>query len=442
MLRQILLKGQMRLTGSKFESQKAKYIAVYPNYFFTAETGALISNVIQQLRDVNFFRVRSQLGEDDLSIEKIFQLDVFAATPQPEMEVVDLGDDDDDEDGDAPTLEENAQEIQATDRGYIKYQPEEYPGLFLFGMPARKDSNDTASWAMPAFLALALPLITSTKVVVSEMSLPLFASGRDFQETVVFDAPHPYLDSVLEEKRTRVNRILPTLQRLIYIYRINIDTYAKKGKPEWGHLSAIARELATDPLYLFTYLRRQDRIHSAYRSNIEFYLRIFECITEGTVSESKIARCVDLYAIFYQGGYQSHSILKPIDIAAKAIINSPLNIEPEDLLWQIQGEIKNWMDRVRSKSATGRALFWGKDLSEKEQPAIRDFVTYVYEEVFINYCQGERGLLRSRINRFKDGCEAYYTYRYLSRKQQDQPDEPEAEKEPVNIDEQQPLSMK
>jgi CRISPR-associated protein Csc3 len=433
MLRQILLKGQLRLTGSKFESQKAKYIAVYPNYFFTAETGSLVSNVLQQLRDVNFFSVRSQLGERDLStekrtfIEKIFQLDVFAAAPQPEVTIVDLDDDDDNED----KTEEDTQDIQTPDRSYIKYQPAEYPGLFIFGMRPGKDSNDTASWAMPAFLALSLPLVTSTKVVVSEMSLPLFASGREFHETVVFDAPHPYLDYVLEEKRIRVNRILPTLLRLIYIYRVNIDTYAKKGKPEWGHLSAIARELATDPLYLFSYLRRQDRINAAYRSNIAFYLHIFACITEIPMSESKIAQCVDLYAIFYQGGYQSHSILKPVDIAARAIINSPLNIEPEDLHWQIQGEIKNWMDRVRSKSATGRALFWGKDISEKEQPAIHAFVKYFYDEVFMEYCQGERGTLRSRINRFKDGCEAYYTHRYMVPKtqQQDRPAEQEAEKE-------------
>ena len=39
MLRQILQKGQLRLTGSKFEALKIKYIAVYPNFFFTAETG-------------------------------------------------------------------------------------------------------------------------------------------------------------------------------------------------------------------------------------------------------------------------------------------------------------------------------------------------------------------------------------------------------------------
>ena len=429
MLRQILLKGQLRLTGSKFESQKAKYIAVYPNYFFTAETGTLVSNVLQQLRDINFFTVRAQLGERALSLQEIFQLDVFAATPQPELTVVNLDDEDENED----KAEEEAQDVQAPDRSYIKYRPEEYPGLFIFGMRPGKDSNDTESWAMPAFLALALPLVTSTKVVISEMSLPLFASGREFHETVVFDAPHPYLDYVLQEQRIRVNRVLPTLRRLIYIYRVNIDTYAKKGKPEWGHLSAIARELATDPLYLFSYLRRQERINSLFHSNIAFYLQIFKCITGVPVSKSKIAECVNRYAVFYRSTvpHKSHTILQPVDIVARAIINSPLNIEPEDLLWQIQGEIKNWMDRVRSKSANGRALFWGKDITEQEQPAIQDFAQYFYDEVFKDYCQGERGTLRSRINRFKDGCEAYYTYRYMAPKaqQQEQSAEQEADKE-------------
>jgi CRISPR-associated protein Csc3 len=443
MLRQILLKGQLRLTGSKFESQKAKYIAVYPNYFFTHETGSLIGNVLQQLRDINFFTVRHELGERALTINEVFQFNAFAPTSLPEARVVDLSDDDDDDDDDAAdynhddddedvaTLAEDVRSAPLADRTYIKYQPEEYPGLFIFGMRGGKDNNDTASWAMPALLALSLPLVTSTKVVISEMSLPLFASGRDFQETVVFDAPHPYLDYALQEKRIRVNRILPTLQRLYYLYRINIDTYAKQGKPEWGHLSAIARELATDPLYVFSYLRRQDRINSAFRSNIEFYLHIFECITEKPMSESIIAPCVDRYAAFYRGGYQSHSILKPIDIVARAIINSPLNIAPEDLLWEIRGEIKSWMDRVRSRSATGRALFWGKDVTEKEQAAIQAFVTNFYEEVFIKYCQGERGILRSRINRFKDGCEAYYTSKYAITKKG--PQDPTDPTDPIDL---------
>jgi CRISPR type I-D-associated protein Csc3/Cas10d len=141
-----------------------------------------------------------------------------------------------------------------------------------------------------------------------------------------------------------------------------------------------------------------------------------------------IQQCVDRYVVFYHGGFETHSILKPIDIVAKAIISSPLEIEEEDLLWQIQGEIKNWLDRVRSRQATGRAMCWGKDIPAKEEPAVREFVTYFYQQVFKTYCQGERGELRSRLNRFKDGCEAYYVH--LMQRLREVA-EPEPEKEPV-----------
>jgi CRISPR-associated protein Csc3 len=282
---------------------------------------------------------------------------------------------------------------------------------------------------MPAFLALALPLVTNTKLVISEMVLPLFSSGHDFRETVVFDAPHPYLDRLLKEKRVRVNELLKKLQVLTSVYQVNLDTYAKQGKPEWKHLSGIARDLDTDPSFLFSYLRKQqrnERRDSLRAGDAELYLHIYEKILEGDLS--RISRCVDLYTVFYRGGYQSHSILKPVDIVAKAIINSPLNIEePDDLLWQIQGELKNWLDRVRNRQATGYAVFRGKDIDMQEAPAIRAFVEFFYREVFLNYCQGERGFLRSRLNRFKDGCEAYYTHLRNMQRISEQESEPEPE---------------
>src|SRR6266581_1822718 len=420
MLRQILQKGQLRLTGSKFEAMKTKYLAVYPNFFFTAETGAMVQGILDQLQDINFFSVRRQLEGKDIRVSDLLKLDAFAA-PQKEMRPQAFNDEETD-DGD-----EVAEQASTPDRSYLKFQKEQYPGLCFFGMRAVKDDDDTSTWAMPAFLALALPLVTNTKVVISEMSLPLFSSGHDFRETVIFDAPHPYLDRLLKEKRVRVNEIMHKLRVLTSIYQVNIDTYAKQGKPEWKHLSAIARDLETDPLYLFSYLKKQQRGESLYANDVEHYLHIYETILEEDLGN--IQRCVDHYVVFYRGGYQSHSILKPVDIVAKAIINSPLNIEKDDLLWQIQGELKNWLDRVRSHQAKGYAMFWGKDIDTKEAPAIEAFVKGFYDEVFMDYCQGERGILRSRINRFKDGCEAYYTNLRTAQRIQEQ--EQNMEPEPV-----------
>ncbi len=443
MLRQILQKGLIRLTGSKFEALKTKYLTVYPNFFFTKETGAMVHGILDQLQDVNFFTIRRQLEGKDITLESLMQLDVFAAPGKEILQpkVLSFHDESDDDEGDTTGEEESDdREAETTpqsagQRSYIKFQQPSYPGASLFGMKAGKDDDDTSSWAMPAFLALALPLVTNTKVVLSEVPLPLFASGHDFRETVVIDAPHAYLTRLLRGNRIRINKQLAKLSLLTSVYRVNLDTYARQGKPEWKHLSGITRDLTTDPLYLFSYLRKQqrDEQRDALRSDrVTDYLRIYKSILEEDLS--KIEQCVDRYTKFYHGGFESHSILKPVDIVAKAIINSPMNIEPDDLLWQIQGELKNWLDRVRSRQATGRAMFWGKDIDAKEMPALKAFVEYFFNEVFLDYCQGERGILRSRLNRFKDGCEAYYVSWRISQRVQEQPEQDAEEvAEPVEI---------
>ena len=436
MLRQILQKGQLRLTGSKFEALRTKYLAVYPNFFFTAETGAMVQGILDQLQDINFFTMRRQLERRDITVRELLKLEAFAASNSNQNKPYIYIDEEEERVEDVETFadegdgEEAASQSSSNERSYIKFEKTAYPGMCFFGMRAGKDNDDTSTWAMPAFLALALPLVTNTKVVISEMPLPLFSSGYDFRETVFFDAPHPYLDRLLKGKRVRVNELLKKVQLLTSVYSVNLDTYAKQGKPEWKHLSQIARDLETDPLFLFSYLRKQQRSENrdALRSNeVDQYIHIYQTILEEDLGI--IQNCVDRYTVFYRGGYQTHSILKPIDIVAKAIINSPMNIEEEDLLWQIQGELKSWLDRVRSRQATGYALFWGKDVDSHEAPAVREFVRYFNNEVFLNYCQGERGILRSRLNRFKDGCEAYYIY--LRNTQRILEQEQEAVPEPV-----------
>src|SRR5947209_1322557 len=77
MLRQNLQRGTLRLTGAKFEGLRPKYLTVYPNFFFTAETGALVQSILIQLQDINFFTVRRELDGHDLTIDMLLQLHAF-----------------------------------------------------------------------------------------------------------------------------------------------------------------------------------------------------------------------------------------------------------------------------------------------------------------------------------------------------------------------------
>ena len=382
MLRQIMLKGELRLTGSKFEALRTKYFYLYPAYFFTTETARVVRLFVDSFKFINFFEVRKQLRDTALAPADFLNLENFIAEA------------------------EEAEELK--DAGYLKmeYPPDSFPALVFFGMKAGSRDSDTKAWVLPAFLALTLPLVLNVKVVVSESPVPLFASGDDFKETVVFDGPHPYLGHLLTADRVRIDSVYDNLVRLTGIYMLNIDTFADGPRPNWNQLNGVARRIATDPTWIFAYLRKQQRGDSLYAGDASRYIHLYQQIGGNM---SLIKGCVDRYTVFYSGGYKSHSITKPVDMVARAIINSEPGIDPEDLKLEVRGELMKWMDRVRNRQAEGYAKFWGKDVETQEMPAIREFVGYFYNEVFQGYCRGERGVLRSRINRFRDGCEAYYT---------------------------------
>src|SRR5947209_12049256 len=121
MLRQILQKGQLRLTGSKFEALKTKYLAIYPNFFFTAETGAMVQGILDQLQDINFFTVRHQLDRKDITVRDVMALESFAAPLETvsSLRTVSLHEEDENEE---ESTEEDANGLQQHERSYIKFQ--------------------------------------------------------------------------------------------------------------------------------------------------------------------------------------------------------------------------------------------------------------------------------------------------------------------------------
>jgi len=62
-------------------------------------------------------------------------------------------------------------------------------------------------------------------------------------------------------------------------------------------------------------------------------------------------------------------------------------------------------------------------LTEERTPLVEEFARYFLDEVFGNYCKGERALLRQRLNLLMNGCEAYYVQTYELSRQKSSDDE-------------------
>jgi CRISPR-associated protein Csc3 len=387
MLRQILLRSRFTLVGGGYEDVKIKWFYLYPAYFFTTETARFAGQVYQRLKHLNYFDVRKALREG-MEPRHFLGLDELTLETTPRAPEED------------PILK-------------MEFDEHELATFFFGGLPTLgKKPTDTESWAIPTFLGLLLPLAFNAKVVVTESIVPLYAHGAEWKETTVLDAPHGFVHHLLHRERFRLDELLPALRTVASAYDLNIDAHQDKTDPRWTRLAEVARNLDTDPFYVFHYLRgwqRQKENRERYGDQLPSglaarYLQIYEYL--GGENMSLIAgigeRCFRFYG---PKGFVSNAILRLVALTEDVLINSPPETCPEDLQLQIRGEIGNVMERLRNDPrATGFAL-----LHPQEEPeAIRDFVDFFYREVFLNYCQGERALLRARRNRFNAGVEAWY----------------------------------
>ncbi len=440
MLRQVLLDVGKK-TGKKFESDEIKYFFIYPAFFFTGVTGRLAQLILSELKNLKVFEVATQLrGKDTISSDVILNMRFF------KLNLSDYNDFDNDE-------KKNKQS-----NGYLfNRSPDgQYPGFMFFGKRSfSKESGaaaTTASWVEAAWLGLALPLVLGARVVVSEMYLPLFNSAADFKETVILDAPHAAVRYLLGNsspennqpaslnrpsaearlrldelygpmnQRDALNTIGGSLAAFSRAIEVQIDTEATGPDPRLGRFNRIARELATDKLNLFSFLQEQVRkaeLNAMPLEKAHHYTKIYEQLG-GTMIHHR--ETVKLYLDFYSpfsatpgGKYPaSRAIVQPVDIAAKRIITDTLNLSEEEIKLEMRQELHNWLDRIRRGEATGRTTARKGD---EERARIIAFVDYFYKEVFMGYAEGERSILNSRLNRFKNGCEASFSDLMYERRQ-------------------------
>ncbi|WP_045057064.1 type I-D CRISPR-associated protein Cas10d/Csc3 [Aliterella atlantica] len=438
MLRQILM-NQTNATGGDFEGRKYRYLYLYPAYFFTPETNKFLQKAYTWIERSRFDAdIRKYLITEKQ--EANFTLDNYQKV-------------------DALLIKEDLQ--PENDRTFKISYPENQPLTFFFlALPPGKDATDIESWVMPAWLALALPLVLDIKTVASESPVPPFISGADFEQTVLLDGEHQAIHSLIKQAEYRLDSIVPRslnqrkfspLNALSAAYCIHLEVNRKKdGNPDWGKLAALARDLETSPLYVFHYLSKWLRkpksnsvqipeIKSVPISKIKLYFDFYYYFEPKGDEMTKLENLTELYRKFYRAKSQyakANAVLKPIDEAANVVlkIDKALASDNESLTQLVAARLSTLMKNVRRRTAEGKPTLtfidgkWKPALnSEEERQAIYEFAKYFVEVIFDETFKSDRARLAGmQLNLIRDTCD--YLYRLADdterqQKPQDEPDE-------------------
>ena len=389
MLRQIMIRSKLNLVGGGYDNVKIKWLYLYPSYFFTTETAKFVGDMYHRLKNLNFFDVRKALHKG-MAVSDFINLDKM---------VIDA-------------------EIPNPDDDYLlkmEFDTNDLATFYFCGIPTLgKSPTDTESWAVPTFLGLLMPLAFNAKVVVTESQIPLYHSSEEWKETVVLNAPHPFVKHILGTVEIRIDQIEEALKKIVAVYDMNIDVFQKDGKPQWQHLNEIGRNIDTDPLYVFHYLeafrRKQGwdsfpKPRDGESSIPERYIQNYQNLGGDKMSliEEVSKRCFKFYS---PDGFTSNSVLKVITLTEDVIVNSRPTTDQDDLKYMAAGEVSNHIQRIEKRGAKGYSRL--RSDPEQREIAIREFVKYFYDEVFMKDYDGERGLLRQRRNRFNAGVNAWY----------------------------------
>jgi CRISPR-associated protein Csc3 len=429
MLRQILM-NQTNATGADFEGRKYRYLYLYPTYFFTPETNKFLQKAYTWIARTRF---DADIRKHLIAEEQVAKFDLK-----------------DYQQVDSLLIQENLQ--PEDDRTFkLSYPPNQPLTFFFLALPPGKDATDTESWVMPAWLTLALPLILDVKAVASESPVPPFISGADFEKTALLDGEHQAIRSLIKKDEYRLDSILPRpsnqpqfspLNALSAAYCIHLEVNRKKdGNPDWGKLAALARDLETNPLYVFHYLnkwlRKQER-DSVPIAKIRLYFKLYHYFDPKGDAVNQLRELTRLYRRFYRAKSQyakANAVLKPIDEAADVIlkIDKALASDTESLTDVVAARLSKLMNNVRRRAAEGKPTLvlvdgkWKPALnSVEERQAIYDFAKYFVKEIFEESFKSDRARLAgTQLNLIRDTCEYLYRLEDDKERQERKQDEPE-----------------
>lgn len=385
------------------------HIYLYPTYFFTLETARVIKTFLSDMEDLNLSTLIAHMYKSRFDPTSLVQYEGFWS--------------------------ETGHSHGIMRQRFSEHEP---AALLSFALrPLSRKPTDTDAWILPTVYGLALPLLLNVKVVVTPSFVPLFASGSEFRETTVLDAPHGFTRYVLARDRFRLDQVGECLARLLCLYDLHLDVFAEPTDLHWAQLNSVAKDVATDPLFVFAYYDRKQRGDRKRRDksmkggvtptgiphwDLDRYIRIYEALG-GERDMGFIGKIVDAYARFYQAEFgklnAAHAVLRPLMTAIDVTIESDPLTTPEDLALLVAGAINDDQERVRSGQADGfDPIITNKELGPYPErlalsrQRIDEFARLFLEEVFTGYCQGDRAVLRERANRIRSAARFYYLTTY------------------------------
>jgi len=409
------------------EERKPIQMYLYPTYFFTSETSQVLRYFTDRFRMLNLFGLRNELRQSGFSLNNFLQHEGFLVTE-----------------------EELPKTLRLSRTRPPKYAESDQAGFFFLAIEPlvkrrlgeKSKITDTDSWAVPALLAVGLPLLLDVKVVATSSFVPLFYSGADFQETAILDGPHAFTSHLWGKDRFRVDELEEALIKLLNLHDLHLDVFAEGYDPHWPQLNAVAKDIATDPYYTFSYYERKERSENSRQSkkkkrqaplskgisrkDLERYFEIYQ-VLGGKADMGIIGEIVDAYAAFYRAQYgkldSAYAVLKPFTEAADVVVESLSRTQDDDLILLVEGAIHDLMNRVWDDPQTDG---WDPIVMVKDENTKRDerkkisrqkqaeFAQHFVAKLFHGYCNGDRATLREQLKRLRSAARFYYLQKYGS----------------------------
>jgi CRISPR-associated protein Csc3 len=385
------------------------YLHLYPDYFFTPETSAILDRAYQRFAQSVFSEIDKELSQYHYDPKYVPRADIFRVN-----------------------LSEDENQKRRLDK--VKYPKGQMHGYYLLGVPSfDKKPTDTETWFMPSLLSLLAPVVFGVKVVASRVTLPPYDSGADFKETVIIDGVHPFWLHGMKKVRFRldgfrdgggVKGLEKAIPAALAFYSLTSQAFRSRKLPVWNALNTVAQALDTSPLYVFHYSDRILEYRKQGKSKVKdpsiylaedllLYYKLLSDYYGGDDLMQMISDLVDKYACFYRAkGFAAYARLRPLNEAAKRVLESPPQTSKEDLQLMIEGYLLSLVDGVLDKKVDG---FIPKGAAKDKIQLVSDFTRHFLDQVFYEYCRGERSLLRQNINLIRHAAEAYYVKNYLKK---------------------------